>query len=818
MEIKRRKARRMKEKSTGGACVKRMCGRRHLTCNHSAWTLFIIMLLATALCVMTGCSNKETEDIEKAETEIVEAEALETPVATEEPDALSEEDANKMLELVSAVQQLNEQGADAAEISDYLSSLDCVESMSMLDGNRISCLTEFGITAVWSEASEEFISGASSTKYSTDEGLELVEQFAEEGLHIVILCPYASADDSFLLDEYEAVADSIVEKISGSVTVLKDEEVDLDSLKHLDDYDMVFFYSHGGIISLTRSPWSYKEDALYTMTGEYADTAESYISLYSDFSNGRIVVDLSTGRIGVSEAFYEYYYEENALQDMFFHYGSCNSMYVETLSDTLISLGAAWVEGWSGQVTYDEDLAYLEEMMTNLASGYSAAESAEMVRDSGVVEEFTQEDCEFVVRGDGTYQIAEAEETAAPEPITVDLDNLVTDAFNKTVNSMSFVIPQINIDSSDVESINQEIWAALYTCVAERLINSNENGIEYISYDWYVNNDILSLVIECDPYGVDTREYYVYNVDITTGEELTKDEFISSYGMSESDYFESVRKALYSDNYDVYEEFCAYVGVDYVNEQLSKTISDNNVKAARPFINGNGKLCVVASIYSLAGADSYYRIVTVTDHEVNVNYPSLFGETQDTSADEETTADITEEETSVTYSEEDSWKEVYIDYINSDDSLIFAYALIYLDDDDIPELYLSGATELDGDRICTIGADGNIEVLNISMIGGTSYIERSGIFCNFNGSFLVYSLSFYQLENGEFKMLDDHGMQTDAFDDSGETVSSYKWNDVEVTEEEFYSNWDAIIDTDEMIDLFLVSTDASNIIEDIQNS
>ena len=44
--------------------------------------------------------------------------------------------------------------------------------------------------------------------------------------------------------------------------------------------------------------------------------------------------------------------------------------------------------------------------------------------------------------------------------------------------------------------------------------------------------------------------------------------------------------------------------------QLEKTISDENVEEAVLFVNGIGGLEVVMKIYSLAGADWYYHLVT----------------------------------------------------------------------------------------------------------------------------------------------------------------------------------------------------------------
>ena len=44
--------------------------------------------------------------------------------------------------------------------------------------------------------------------------------------------------------------------------------------------------------------------------------------------------------------------------------------------------------------------------------------------------------------------------------------------------------------------------------------------------------------------------------------------------------------------------------------KLEKTISDENVEDAVLFVDGSGELEAVMRIYSLAGADWYYHLVT----------------------------------------------------------------------------------------------------------------------------------------------------------------------------------------------------------------
>ena len=48
-------------------------------------------------------------------------------------------------------------------------------------------------------------------------------------------------------------------------------------------------------------------------------------------------MNLSSGRIGVGGSFYSHYYGEEQLADMFFHFGSCNSMRTDKLAEGIRS-------------------------------------------------------------------------------------------------------------------------------------------------------------------------------------------------------------------------------------------------------------------------------------------------------------------------------------------------------------------------------------------------------------------------------------------------------------------------------------------------
>ncbi|MCD8009089.1 MAG: hypothetical protein LUF68_09220 [Clostridiales bacterium] len=180
---------------------------------------------------------------------------------------------------------------------------------------------------------------------------------------------------------------------------------------------------------------------------------------------------------------------------------------------------------------------------------------------------------------------------------SIDYEYLLTDAYCESFRTIRFMIPQINIDSEYVSSINQEIWNVLYEGVVEEIVTyweeNNYDGSEYIYYEWYVNGDILSLVIESHPADWAWWDYYVYNIEITSGAVLSDAELLSYYGMSEDEYYETVRQALYDYYSELYEEAYEVSGYD---EQLARTISDENVNLAVPFLNNKSQLCIIGRV------------------------------------------------------------------------------------------------------------------------------------------------------------------------------------------------------------------------------
>lgn len=113
--------------------------------------------------------------------------------------------------------------------------------------------------------------------------------------------------------------------------------------------------------------------------------------------------------------------------------------------------------------------------------------------------------------------------------------NLVYVAYNKVEKStgkydLNVQIPHININSKEIDSINNEI-DKIFINKAETIIaeNSNSENIVYnLKYRAYVNNDILSLIIECTlKEGSNAQRIIIktYNYNIQTGKVLTIEDF-----------------------------------------------------------------------------------------------------------------------------------------------------------------------------------------------------------------------------------------------------------------------------------------------------
>lgn len=139
------------------------------------------------------------------------------------------------------------------------------------------------------------------------------------------------------------------------------------------------------------------------------------------------------------------------------------------------------------------------------------------------------------------------------------------------------------------------------------------------------------------------------------------------------------------------------------------------------------------------------------------------------------------------------WKKAYHSFITKSVSTVSSFNLIYVNDDAIPELHISGQSEADGEMICTYH-NGQVEVLTLHRLYGVSYIEKSGLIVHSVGHMDYSSDTIYKLEDGKFNIL--YQGTVEIIEDPTSFYNVYKLNDKEVTQIEYESTLKSSFDYD----------------------
>lgn len=146
-----------------------------------------------------------------------------------------------------------------------------------------------------------------------------------------------------------------------------------------------------------------------------------------------------------------------------------------------------------------------------------------------------------------------------------------------------------------------------------------------------------------------------------------------------------------------------------------------------------------------------------------------------------------------------AWKQAFEDYINNTygQGGVAGYQLIYVNDDDIPELAVIGNCEAAGCRIVTY-ANGQTYEKHLRRTNFT-YIERENLLCNSDGVMDGYYDLVYCIIDGQMTLIAEgnYGAEDNSslqVDENGNLIYKYYWNGVEMTEEDYNSALNEVYD------------------------
>ena len=148
---------------------------------------------------------------------------------------------------------------------------------------------------------------------------------------------------------------------------------------------------------------------------------------------------------------------------------------------------------------------------------------------------------------------------------------------------------------------------------------------------------------------------------------------------------------------------------------------------------------------------------------------------------------------------DDSWKNAYAEYLESDPELDEDYSynaskcgFIYLDADDIPEMFIHYGIEASGTRILSY-KNGEVVDFLFSRLYGIQYLEREGLVYNVVGHMGVAADTIVYLDDDGFHSLGSGSRF------AGEEISDYirfEWEGEEVSEEKYMNEIKSLFDVD----------------------
>ena len=165
------------------------------------------------------------------------------------------------------------------------------------------------------------------------------------------------------------------------------------------------------------------------------------------------------------------------------------------------------------------------------------------------------------------------------------------------------------------------------------------------------------------------------------------------------------------------------------------------------------------------------------------------------------------------------YKEAYLDFLKDKKDSHRAFALVFIDGDEIPELYMSGISEAEGDVICSF-RNGVVIEQHLSRIGGGKYVEKSGNIINRNGHMGYYYAHAYKLDrNGFTQTLDASYIERFEHigNDEYEVDREYFINGHTVSEADYQNAVNEVFDFSNAISLYDSAVSYDTIVERLEN-
>ena len=194
------------------------------------------------------------------------------------------------------------------------------------------------------------------------------------------------------------------------------------------------------------------------------------------------------------------------------------------------------------------------------------------------------------------------------------IDARIIENEDKNKTEYKYRIPQINIDSSDVQAINDEIIIKFTNRYDEMI--EQQVLYELVEYKYFVNGDILSLIIIYDNWM--SAQYFssdIYNINISTGKQVNSNELLKYLNITEEEFREKLINVIKNspDYKEPYDEEATTKKCD----ETIKMYEEMPINEMQLYISTDGNIAAYIYVNAVAGGEFSYYLMQLETGELD---------------------------------------------------------------------------------------------------------------------------------------------------------------------------------------------------------
>ena len=216
----------------------------------------------------------------------------------------------------------------------------------------------------------------------------------------------------------------------------------------------------------------------------------------------------------------------------------------------------------------------------------------------------------------------------ATDTASVTVEDAYVDAYESPFGGSDYCchIPRYVTADDRCAVMNEQIYQDLSRIMGEYPFDME--GYEgqpavSICYSKGENHGIASIVTQVTIQHSDYWYYRTYNVNTETGWEANDQEVIAACGYSPDEYRGMLEAAVMEFFKTTFEGVVGFVSEEEYTNQYVMSTCEETLRDARPFIDSQGRLCVVTDIYGFAGASCYPYMIYLEGADTATALPFL---------------------------------------------------------------------------------------------------------------------------------------------------------------------------------------------------